>query len=134
MDELGLIRVGIVSQVDAVGARVRVTFDDLGSDDSDGLLSDWLPVIQHGSLQDCGYWLPRVGAQVVCAMLPNGVEAGFVIGTIYSDVDTPPASGLGVWYQKFADGTTIEYSPSSGVKIDTPLNVVINGASVRINS
>jgi phage baseplate assembly protein V len=133
MDELGLIRVGIVSQVDVNIAAVRVIFDDLDSDDSSGLLSDWLPVIQHGSLIDTGYWLPRIGSQVVCAMQSNGIERGYVIGSIYSDADIPPASGAGIWYKRFADGTVIEYDPGQGVTIDTPLKVVIKGSMVEIN-
>ncbi|MHB0998219.1 MAG: phage baseplate assembly protein V [Armatimonadota bacterium] len=132
-DTLGLIRVGIVSDVDPATVRVKVTFDDLDSDDSTGLLSDWLPVVQHGSMTDSGYWLPRVGSQVMCAMQSNGIEAGYVVGSIYNDEDLPEKSGLGVWYQRFADGTTIEYDPASGVTIDTPLAVVIKGATVEIN-
>jgi phage baseplate assembly protein V len=130
---MGDIRVGIVSDVDPGAVCVRVTFDDLDSDDSQGLLSDWLPVVQHGSMVDSGYWLPRIGSQVVCAMQSNAVECGYVVGTIYSDVDVPAASGQGVWFQRFADGTVIEYDPASGVRIETPLNVTIIAALVEIN-
>jgi phage baseplate assembly protein V len=130
---VGEIRVGIVSSVDAASARAKVTFDDLDSDDSEGLLSDWLPVLQHGSMTDCGYWLPRVGSQVVCAFQSNADETGYVLGSIYSQEDAAPASGSGVWYQRFADGTVIEYDPETGVKIDSPLNVTISGATVVIN-
>jgi len=132
-DRLGLIRVGIVSAVDPSTASVRVTFDDLDSDDNEGLHSDFLPVIQHGSTEDSGYWLPRVGAQVICAMQSNGIEAGYVLGTIYNDEDAPAKSGQGIWFQKFTDGTVIEYDPASGVKIDTPLSVAIKGSKVEIN-
>lgn len=132
-DNLGLVRVGIVSSVDAAKARVRVTFDDLDSDDSAGLLSDWLPVVQHGSTEDQAYWLPRVGAQVLCCMQSNALECGYVVGAIYNDVDGPEASGVGLWYKRFADGTVISYDPAAGVTIDTPLDVVIRGATVRIN-
>ncbi|MEN6372225.1 MAG: phage baseplate assembly protein V [Armatimonadota bacterium] len=133
MDNLGLIRIGIVTKIDAARACVRVTFDDLDSDDTEGLLSDWLPVIQHGSTEDAGYWLPNVGAQVLCAMQSNALEVGYCVGTVYNDEDTPTKTGLGVWYKRFRDGTVIEYDPASGVKIDTPLNVTISGARVDIN-
>lgn len=127
-----LIRVGSVSDLDSSSARVRVTFNDLTSDDSEGLLSDWLPVVQHGSTSDSGYWMPRIGAQVICLMQSNGIEAGYVIGTVYSDEDLPEG-GLGKWYQRFADGTKLEYDPGVGVTIETPLAVKIKAASVEIN-
>lgn len=132
-DNLGLVRVGIVTAADADKVMVRVTFDDLSSDDTEGLLSDWLPVIQHGSTADSGYWLPNVGAQVIVAMQSNALECGYVIGTVYNDEDVPEASGVGRWYRRFADGTVIEYDPAVGVKIDTPLDVIIQGANVRMN-
>lgn len=133
MDELGLVRIGIVSEIDPSMAMVKVTFDDLTSDDSNGLLSDWLAVGQHGSTEDAGYWLPNIGAQVVCVMLSNGVEEGVVISTLYNDEDVPHTSGAGRWYKKFSDGSVIEYDPSLGFKIETGMKVVIKGAAVEIN-
>lgn len=133
-DKLGLIRIGTVTAVDPGTARVKALFEDLNSDDMEGgLVSDWLPVVQQGSTADQGYWLPQIGALVVCVMQSNALECGYVIGTVYNAEHTPDAPGTGVWYQRFADGTVIEYDPASGLKIDTPLNVTISGASVRLN-
>lgn len=132
-DGLGLIRIGTVIDVDPAIACVKVLFEDLNSDDMDGLVSDWLPVVQHGSSEDQGYWLPCHDALAVCVMQSNALECGYVIGTVYNAEHTPEAPGSRVWYQRFADGTVIEYNPSSGVKIDTPLDVTISGASVRLN-
>lgn len=129
-----LIRIGIVSAVDPSTASARVTFDDLDDGQNEGLLSDWLPIAQHGSTEDAGYWMPNVGAQVICVMQSNGIEAGYVIGTIYNAVDVPASTGAGKWYRRFADGTVIEYDPASGVTIDTPLAVTIKGASVGIEA
>jgi phage baseplate assembly protein V len=127
------IRVGLVSAVDINLARARVTFPDLDSDDSTGLLSAWLPVCQHGSFGNFGYWLPSVDEQVVCIFHAKSAEDGFIIGGIYSQADVPPTTGSGVWYQQFADGTVIAYNPISGIAIVTPLNVHVQGAAVLID-
>jgi len=127
------IRVGIVSAVDTGTVKARVVFDDLDSDESEGLLSNWLPVCQHGSFGNFGYWLPDVGAQAVCIFHTKAHEDGFIVGTIYSTADLPPESGTGVWYQQFADGTVIGYTPVGGIAIVTPLSVHIQGAAVTID-
>jgi phage baseplate assembly protein V len=129
---LGEIRVGIVSAIDPSTARVRVTFDDLDNDDNQGLLSGWLHVVQHGAMTDCGYWMPTIGSQVAVAMQSNAHEIGYVLGAIYSDVDTVPVDIAGAWYQRFADGSVIQYDPEAGVTITTALPVTVNGESVSI--
>lgn len=127
------VRVGIVASVDPDTATARVTFPDLGTDEAGALQSGWLHVLQHGSTADQGYWMPNVGAEVMCIMDGSGLESGYIHGTIYNASDAPGAAGAGKWYQKFADGSVIEFDPSSGFTISTGLNVVISAATVSIN-
>lgn len=99
-----LIRVGIVSSVDAAACTVRVAFSD-----KENMVSYDLPVLQNNTLNNKSYHLPDAGEQVVCLFLPNGLAQGFVIGSIYSAQDVPPVNSADKWHVKFADGTTIEY-------------------------
>jgi phage baseplate assembly protein gpV len=100
-------RLGIVQQVDAEAARVRVTFPDY-----DAMLSWWLPIVVMKSQNDKAYWMPDIGEQVVCLMDLRD-EAGAVLGSIYSAEDTPPASSADKWRLQFRDGTSVEYDRSS---------------------
>jgi len=99
-----LTRVGIVSAVDVAKAAVQVVFND-----ADEMVSNWLPVLQMYAHKNKFYALPDVGEQVLCMFLASGLENGFVIGSFYSDEDTPPVSDKDKYHMKFEDGTTIEY-------------------------
>ncbi len=80
------IRVGKVSSVNRNNCTARVFFED-----RDDVVSHDLRVIVKNTMNKKDYWLPDVDEQVVCIFLPNGEETGFIIGSVYSDVDRPPA-------------------------------------------
>lgn len=94
---------GIVVAVDEQSARVRVKFPDL-----DELVSDWLPVMQEFCVGNQAYRLPDIDTQVVCLMDAR-LEAGTVLGAIYSDADPPPVADIDLYYRRFLDGTIIQY-------------------------
>lgn len=98
-----LLRFGVVTQTDESKALVRVQFTDM-----DGMLSYWLPVLHHKTLNDKQYWMPDIGEHVVCLMDENA-EEGVVIGAIYSTSDVVPVSSKDKYYVRFNDGTVIEY-------------------------
>ncbi len=128
-----MIRIGIVTAAYPERVTARVTFDDLGDGENGGLVSAELPVLQNGSLGDCGYWMPRVGAQVYVAMAGNAPECGCILGTVYNDEDAAPKTGAGIWYQRFADGSVIEYDPGAGFTIQSDKPITIKGSTVHIN-
>ena len=97
------MRIGIVNAIDQAACKVRVQFQD-----QDGMVSDWLPVMQKKTLQDKVFWLPDLDEHVVCIMDENE-EDGVVLGAIYSDADAPAVSSQDKYQVKFQDGTTIEY-------------------------
>ncbi|WP_421663662.1 hypothetical protein [Lysinibacillus telephonicus] len=80
------IRVGKVSSVNRNNCTARVFFED-----RDDVVSHDLRVIVKNTMNKKDYWLPDVDEQVVCIFLPNGEETGFIVGSVYSDVDRPPA-------------------------------------------
>jgi phage baseplate assembly protein gpV len=85
----GMLYIGDVSSVDPGTGMVRVVRSD-----KDNKVSGELAVLQRGSSSSKDYWLPAVGDQVLCLQLPNfsgkGTGDGFVLGTFYSKVDSPP--------------------------------------------
>ncbi len=72
-------RFGVVDQVDAARARVRVRLPEQAD-----LLTTWIPVVSPLAHQDRILALPRVGAQV--ALLTDACcEDGVCLGSIYSN-------------------------------------------------
>lgn len=79
-----LVRVGRTSSVQSNKMTARVIFDDY-----DESVSDELPIIVHGTLKERDKWLPAENEQVLCLFTSNG--QGFIVGSIYSEVDKPPS-------------------------------------------
>ena len=77
-----MLRFGIISQINALNAQARVSFQD------DESTSYWLPVLQTKTFKDKFYAMPDIGEQVACLMDENS-EDGVILGTIYSTEDVP---------------------------------------------
>lgn len=129
-----LIRVGKVSSINEKEATARVIFS--GQDEA---VSYDLPIIQRNTLNNKDYALPDVGEQVVCIFLPNGIQQGFVLGSIYSQKDLPVVKDKDRRHVKFSDGTEIEYDRKEHVLkvkcigkviIDATEGVYINGQTI----
>lgn len=102
-------RFGVVAEVDAARARVKVRLPEQAD-----LLTTWIPVASPLAHQDRVLALPRVGAQV--ALLTDAqCEDGVCLGSIYSNPDPVPADTdgqqFGVWYE---DGTVVRYDQALG--------------------
>ncbi|MBO8136808.1 MAG: phage baseplate assembly protein V [Desulfotomaculum sp.] len=120
-----LIRVGIVSSVNASDCTARVAFEDRSD-----VVSYELPVLVRGSLHNKDYWMPDPGEQVICIFLPSGNARGFILGSIYSEKDKPPVADSNKRHITFSDGTVIEYDrKTSTLKVDVkgPINIVTTG-------
>ena len=130
MEIKNLIRFGKVSSVDPTKAAVRVVFNDL-----DNLVSAELPVLQSSCLANKFYNLPDVGDSVVCLMAPNDEHgAGFVLGSFFTEKNTPPAQSQEISMLQFGDGTTIKYNRESHeLQINCVGNVRINGKNIYLN-
>jgi len=103
-----IIRVGLVSSIDAEKCTAKVVFHE-----KDDLVSHDMPVIQRQTLKNKDYQMPDIGEHVLCLCLPNGLEQGFIIGSLYSKADVPPVINKDKRHIKFEDGTTIEYDRKS---------------------
>lgn len=67
----GIVRIGIVTDVDAASKKARVLYPD------SGLTSAWLCVLRHGEA-----WIPSVNSVVLCLYLPVFNGDGFIVGVI----------------------------------------------------
>lgn len=103
-----LIRVGIVSSVDADTCTAKVAFTDQAN-----TVSYDLPIIVRGSLSTKDYWLPDPNEQVLCLFLPTGISDGFILGAFYSEEDKPPVKDQNKRNITFADGTKIDYDQTN---------------------
>lgn len=148
------LRVGLVTEQDVSGCRVRVKFPD-----RDQLTSWWLPVVVPKTQNDKAYYLPDMGEQVVCLM-DSYDEDGFVLGAIYSSADTTAAGmtadklnwtskdGASLGYDRAAHQLSVSLPESGSVNISTPssgsvgislassgsVNVAASGASIVIDT
>lgn len=74
-----LIKVGRISTLNKLKGTCRVLFDD-----KDNLVSDELCIMTYVNLEKL-----KIGDQVLCIFLPNGVQNGFCLGEFYSDINIP---------------------------------------------
>lgn len=117
-----VIKVGTVKSVDESTCKARVMYEDTG------LLSAELQIAFRGSLNNKDYWLPEVEEQVLCAVTSQGT--GFILATVYSEVDQPAVQNKHKRQMKFKDGTFIEYDTSNQtltINAQGPININATG-------
>ena len=124
-----MIRIGRVSSVHPSEMAVKVVFED-----KDNLVSDKLPVLVRGSSKNRDYWLPDVGEQVCCLMLPNGHNAGICLGSFYSESSPPAIADAEKRRIDFSGGSFVEFDRATGgLTIQCAGDVVINGRTISLN-
>jgi phage baseplate assembly protein gpV len=120
-----MFHIGIVASQDVPNVRVRVTLTD-----RDRMQTYWLRVLQRNTQNNKDFWIPDVGEQVIC-LLDDCYETGYVLGSTYSSVDTPPASMTAdKRHTTYSDGTTTEYDRALHV-MDTKF---IDGADLKYDA
>lgn len=124
-----LFRTGIVESVYPETGKVRVTFEDQGSE---GVRSWEFQVLQRKTLKDKDYWMPDVGEHVVCLQLPYGPSEGFIVGSFYSTEDTPPVRTQSKRHISFADGSWVEHDTAThSMRVKSVGNVTLE-SSVKV--
>jgi len=109
-------KVGVVAE--SKPGFAKVSFADL-----DDLVTDWLPLIHPKTQDDKAVWTLDIGEQVSC-LLDEFMEAGCILGAIYSDADAPPVSSRDKYRIQFKDGGSFEYDRASGA-----MNIVCKGVA-----
>jgi phage baseplate assembly protein V len=96
--------IGIVKERDPTTYRIRATLPEY-----DGMVSPWCNVLAAKTALDKHAALPDIGEQVVI-LLELDLNRGFVIGAVYSDVDTVPTTDGDTTIKKFSDGAYVAYN------------------------
>ncbi len=128
-----LIRVGIVTEVDATKARVKVNLPGLGD-----MPTDWLTCLTTRTLGVRTSFNYKTGEKVLCLFLPFGdMSTGFVLGSYYDDKNLPTQTNPDVFSIEWEDGTVLSYDQSSStgslkIKGGTPaLTVSPDGVTIE---
>lgn len=120
---------GVVSSADPSNCTAKVYLK--GPDK----VSGDLPVLVQGSREVKQYWMPVPGEQVLCLFLPNGNTQGFILGSFYSEANTPVVGSKDKRQIAFQDGTVIEYDQETKtLKIDTPGEIKIQAEKISISA
>lgn len=127
-----MLRFGIVTNIDESKAQARVQFNE-----SDGMVSYWLAVLQAKTFKDKFYVLPDIGEQVVCLMDKN-IEEGVILGAVYSAIDECPVISKDKVRITFQDGAEFEYDRKNHI-LDLlcetiNINALINHTGLFLNS
>lgn len=109
-----LVMVGVIKELDASTARVRV--------DVDGLVTDWLPFTAARAGPGVREWsAPEPGEQVVMLSPYGDPSQGVVLGSVYQSAHAAPADKSTTHRLEYADGAFIEYDRAGHkYRIDVP--------------
>lgn len=83
---MDILRIGKISSVNYADGTARVLYTD-----RDNAVTAELPLLS------AEYYMPQPDDVVLVAHLPNGAEAGIVLGRFWCDGNRPPESGAGLY-------------------------------------
>ena len=111
--------------------KVKVRFPHF-----DGLVSDWLAVLQTLTLGANTWLVPRVDTQVIVAPGESPrFEDAVVLGAIYSKADRPPFSDVAILGMVADDGVEISYDPGKSLlTIRAPKKIDIIATNINIKA
>ena len=116
-----LFRVGTVCDLKPEEQEVRVNFDELGTP------SPWMQMPSFGADGDDYYWMPVIGEQVLCLLMPTGNAEGYVLRSIRGNDNKPKNPDNNKRYISFADGGLVQYDKGSNTLTIKAANIKIEG-------
>jgi len=133
---MDVLRIGRISSLNYEKGTARVVYKD-----RDNAVTTELPLLSFE------YFMPKVDDLVLVTHLPNGAEAGVILGRFWCNSNRPPEYGEGLFrkdlsrdgscYIKCQDGKMTVYCPG-GIEIvgdvSTTGNVTANGTSVTTHT
>jgi phage baseplate assembly protein V len=125
----GLIRFGVVMEVDVAASRVRVR--------TGGLESDWLPWLTARAGKTRTWSAPTVGEQGL-VLSPGGDPAqGVFLAGLYQDAHPAPAASADHEHISYPDGSSVDYDSASNtltVNVAAAGNVIVNCQQATVNA
>lgn len=126
------IRIGKISSLNYEDGTARVVYSD-----RDDAVTAELPLLSTE------YYMPEVDDLVLVLHMPNGAEAGVIIGEFWNDNNRPPESGIGLYrkdlsrsgkaYVKYDDATgSMTIHCPGGINIDG--DVTVNGINMATHT
>lgn len=116
-----LIKVGIVSSIFPERGTVKVIFVD-----KENRISQELPMMSFE------YDMPKVKDQVLCVFLPNGLDAGFCLGSFYSKPDPVPINDADVHWKVLGEDSYFNINKKTG-NANLKLSSLVIDGDVTIN-
>lgn len=114
-----VIRYGKVSSVDYESGMIKVTYPDL-----DDAVSDDLPMLTSGT----EYHMPKPGDNVVTLHMPNGMDGGFCLGSVWNKDHASALTGANKFRKELADTPGEAYLEYDGDKL------TIHASSIEIKA
>lgn len=102
-----MLKYGIISSIDHAKGLVKVSFEE------DQIVSGWLQILFGFTKSDQAYYMPAEGSHVACLMDEN-LENGAVVGSVYDQTNQPAGGASGLFFAKFADGSSVEFDKNTG--------------------
>ncbi|MBR0519181.1 phage baseplate assembly protein V [bacterium] len=126
-----MIKVGIINEIDLKKNLYRVKFEQ-----DDDVKSYWFQPIYPSTNKDKTYFQYSLGEQVLVLTLYEGNQDGYIIGSMYSEEDTPPRFKEGIRYIEFEDGSCIQYDKNNkSLTVNAPeCELVLNVKSLKIQA
>jgi len=127
----GMVRRGIVCELNTKESMVRVNFED-----KDATVSAELKVLNRGSGVKKDYWIPELGDEVLCIFENNdeNLSDGYVVGSFFCDTRPPQVDSADIMRIDFGDGSYIEHDRSTGnLTIDCTGEVTIRAKRINLN-
>lgn len=126
-----MIKVGIINEIDLKKNLYRVKFEQ-----DDDVKSYWFQPIYPSTNKDKTYFQYSLGEQVLVLTLYEGNQDGYIIGSMYSEKDTPPRFKEGIRYIEFEDGSYIQYDKNNkSLTVNAPdCELVLNVKSLKIQA
>lgn len=124
-----MLRIGLISEIDAARCYARVKFLD------NGIVSDWLQVVVMGAISNKFFHIFDINEQVACLMDEND-EEGVILGALFNDKTSPGDGNKDVVKVNFSDDSFIEYNRSAheyNIDIKGKINIAAQ-SDVKITS
>lgn len=111
--------VGLITSYEPATFSVKVTLQP------DGILTGWLPLCSPWIGNGWGMFAaPSIGDMVAVHFFGGDLEAGFVEGRLYNDIDRPLPVPSGEFWLQHSSGSFLKFTSDGGVSVNAAANLV----------